>query len=384
MAGLGTYRRRGKTSWELRFDAPRDEPGSRKRRHVTVRGDKAAAEKKLTELLRERDTGSAIDPSKTTLGQYLDQWVDEIEVEPTTRQRYRQLIANQITPHIGSAILQELSAASIKGWHKTLRDCGRKQRKAGEEKPRPLADRTILHAHRCLGTALKEAKILKLIAANPVADYRQPKVKTAKRIEVFKEPRAVLEKLSGHELNPIASLAFATGARRGELLALRWTDCDLGRGVVKIERSLEELADGSLRFKAPKTEAGVRDITIPPPTVAMLREHHTAQLRQRMLLGLGKPDADALVFPGIDGGPMSPDRLSWRWRNTCRTLGLPRASFHAWRHTHASALIAAKEDVVTVSRRLGHSKPSVTLDTYSHFFAKDDSSAALAIGRLLG
>jgi hypothetical protein len=72
MPGLGTYRRRGRQSWELRFDAPRDEPGKRKRRHVTVRGDKAAAEKKLTELLRERDTGSAIDPSKTTLGQYLD------------------------------------------------------------------------------------------------------------------------------------------------------------------------------------------------------------------------------------------------------------------------------------------------------------------------
>jgi integrase len=387
MAGLGSIRRRGKRSFEIRFDVARDEPGQRKRRHITVRGeDVKDAQEKLVALLRERDTGSAIDPSKTTLGQYLDTWLVEIQVEPTTLQRYRQLVDNQIKPHLGSAILQDLKPAAVKAWHKALRENGRKQRKKGEETPRPLADRTILHAHRCLANALGDALEVRLIASNPAADISQPKVRVKKDIEILKagEPRLVLEKLAGHELYSVSALALATGMRRGELLALRWTDIDMDRGVVKVERSLEELADGSLRFKPPKTESGKRSISIPPTTVDMLRVHRKNQLEQRMALGLGKPPADALVFPGLDGEPMSPDRLSWRWRNTCKTLGLPRVSFHALRHTHASALIAAKEDIVAISRRLGHSKPSVTMDVYGHLYERDDSSAALAIARILG
>ena len=386
MGGLGTLRKRGRRSFEIRIDVARDEKGKRKRRHVTFLGEREDAQKKLVELLRERDTGSTIDPSKTTLGQYLDTWLSEIQVEPTTLQRYRQLADNQIKPFIGGTILQELTTAGVKAWHKTLREKGRKQRRKDEETPRPLADRTILHAHRCLANALGDALEIRLIASNPAADVSQPKVRNKKAIEILKagEPRMILEKLAGHELYSVSALALATGMRRGELLALRWTDINMDRGIVRVERSLEELADGSLRFKPPKTESGTRSITIPPATVEMLRQHRKMQLEQRMLLGLGKPAADALVFPGIDGEPMSPDRLSWRWRNTCRSLGLPRVSFHALRHTHASALIAAKEDIVAISRRLGHSKPSVTMDVYGHLYERDDSSAALAIARILG
>jgi integrase len=212
-------------------------------------------------------------------------------VEPTTLQRYRQLVDNQIKPHLGGVILQELTTAAVRGWHKTLRERGRIQRRKGEETPRPLADRTVLHAHRCLANALGEALEIRLIGSNPAAAVSQPKVKKKKAIEILKagEPRMVLEKLAGHELYAVTALGLATGARRGELLALRWTDIDLDRGIISIERSLEELADGSLRFKAPKTESGVRSITVPASTVQMLREHRKAQLEQRLALGLGKP-----------------------------------------------------------------------------------------------
>jgi integrase len=392
MSGLGSIRRRGKRSFEVRFDVAREEPGRRKRRHVTVRGeDVKDAQEKLVALLRERDTGSAIDPSKTTLGQYLDAWLDEIQVEPKTLERYRQLVTHQIKPHLGSVILQELKPAAVKSWQKTLRERGGVQRRKGEdgkpiEEPRPLADRTCLHAHRTLAKALKDAKAVQLIASNPAADIPQPKVRVKKRIEILTagQPRQVLDALAGHELYSVAALALATGMRRGELLALRWADCDLDKGAVRVERSLEELQDGSLRFKPPKTKAGERTIAIPAMTVQMLREHRVGQLKQRMQLGLGKEPADALVFPALDGSPMSPDRLSWRWRNTCKSLGLPRVGFHALRHTHASALIAAKEDVVKISRRLGHGSPTVTLNVYAHLFETDDSSAALAIARVLG
>jgi integrase len=377
--GRGHIRRRGRDSWEVRYAAPAEPGGKRKTRTLTVRGKREDADKKLTEALRERDTGSSVDPSKTTLGQYLDRWLGELQVEPKTRERYTGLVEAQVKPHLGSVVLQELTTAAVKTWHKTLRE-------RGGFKGKPLADRTVLHAHRVLANALGDAKECRLISSNPASDVSQPKVRKKKPMEILKdgEPRQVLEKLAGHELHAVSTLALASGMRRGELLALRWTDVDLDRATVRVERSLEELKDGSLRFKDPKTEAGRRTISLPASTVQVLREHRRKQLEQRLQLGLGKPPADALVFPGLDGEPMSPDRLSWRWRNTCKSLSLPRVNFHALRHTHASALIAAKEDIVKISRRLGHSSPTVTLSVYAHLFEHDDTSAALAIARVLG
>ena len=93
--------------------------------------------------------------------------------------------------------------------------------------------------------------------------------------------------------------------------------------------------------------------------------------------------ASDLVFATIDGNPMSPDNLSRDWIRISRQKGLPKVSFHALRHSHASALIASGLDVLTVSRRLGHGSPVVTLNTYSHLFAKMDTAAAAAIDRVL-
>jgi integrase len=130
----------------------------------------------------------------------------------------------------------------------------------------------------------------------------------------------------------------------------------MDRATVRIERSLEETREG-LRFKTPKTANGKRTISLPANAVAMLREHRRKLLETRMAPGLGKPNADALLFGEVDGSPRRPDQLSWLWRSACKSLKLPMVSFHALRHTHASALIAAGLDVVLISRRLGHGSP---------------------------
>ena len=87
-----------------------------------------------------------------------------------------------------------------------------------------------------------------------------------------------------------------------------------------------------------------------------------------MALGLGRPDGDTLLFGELNGSPWRPDQLSWLWRSACKSLRLPMVSFHTLRHAHASALIAAKLDIVQISRRLGHQDPTVTLRTYAHLF----------------
>ena len=118
--------------------------------------------------------------------------------------------------------------------------------------------------------------------------------------------------------------------------------------------------------------------------MAVLREHKVRQLELRMQLGLGKPDAEALVFPAIDGSPADPDGVTKAWARAMSDLELPRVTLHALRHTHASALIASGVDIVQISRRLGHANPSVTLTVYAHLFSQDDNASALAIARILG
>ena len=191
---------------------------------------------------------------------------------------------------------------------------------------------------------------------------------------------AVLDSLRGHSLHPIVSLALATGLRRGELLALEWSDIDLDRGVLRVERSVEETKAG-LRVKPPKTKRGRRNIGLPADTVAMLREHRKAQMELRLALGQG--GQPVLVFSTIEGGHLKPNGISRSWRQTCKARKLPRVQFHALRHTHASTLIRAGVDVLTISRRLGHSSASMTLDVYGHLMEGADDAAVKAIEGML-
>jgi integrase len=152
---------------------------------------------------------------------------------------------------------------------------------------------------------------------------------------------------------------------------------------VRVECSLEETA-ARLRIKPPKTRQGLRTISLPKSTVETLRDHHRCQLEQRLSLGLGRPGSEDWVFQAPDGSPCPPDKLSRDWGNVVRDRKLPRVMFHALRHSHASALIAAGVDIVTVSRRLGHGSPAITLGVYAHLFDRTDALAAQAIERALG
>jgi integrase len=162
--------------------------------------------------------------------------------------------------------------------------------------------------------------------------------------------------------------------RRGEILALRWKDVELDRSRLRVEQSIEQTRAG-LRIKAPKTKFGRRTITLPPFLVSDLRAHWKAQQEQRLALGLGKAPAEALVFANADGLPRRPDGLTMEWGRARKALGL-KVSLHAFRHTHASALIASGMDILTISRRLGHSSPTITLSVYGHLFSNTDDRAA--------
>jgi integrase len=378
----GSITRRGLRSWRLKFDV--EPKNGRQTRYVTVKGKRQDAEKELTRLLRQADAGTLIEPNKVTVAEYLRAWlgralaVGEFLAPPVgltlkTAERYRELAEGQIIPHLGAITLQKLRPAKVAEWHADLL-------KSGSKTGNSLSARTVGHAHRLLHRALERAVETEVLSRNVAAAVSPPKVESSE-VEILdaEQIAATLQRLEGHPLYPIVVLDLASGLRRGELLALRLlVDVDLDGALLHVQRSLEETRSG-MRFKVPKTAHGRRTVSLPPSAVAVLREHRRQLLETRLALGLGKPDEQTLLFSQPDGSPIPPNRLTRRWQDACKSLGLPRVSFHGLRHTHASALIAAGLDVVAVSRRLGHASPNVTLSIYAHLFKKDDSGAAMAI-----
>src|SRR5262249_18018951 len=173
----------------------------------------------------------------------------------------------------------------------------------------------------------------------------------------------------------MAITALFTGMRLGEVLALRWNRVDLDSKTIQVREALEQTKLLGVRFKPPKSKAGRRDVTLPDILVDTLREHRKAVLELRMQVGAGKLPDDALLFSDIDGKPLSLIAVSIAWGHFAARIGIPEVTFHALRHTHASQLIDAGVDIVTISKRLGHAKSDITLRTYAHLFRNDDSKA---------
>ena len=384
----GSIVRRGRNSWRLKFDVG-TENGQRETRYQTVKGRRQDAERELTKLIASLDAGTLVEPSKITVREYLGSWLDGPPDRPNqdqpyhppglagkTVERYRQLAVQQIYPHIGATALQKLRPKQVEDWHATLLA-------AGGKGGRPLSAQTVLSAHRLLHRALARAVASETVSRNVASAISPPKVGD-REIESLTadEIGAVLAALEGHPLQPIVVMALSTGARRGEILALRGADIDLDAATVRIERSLEQTRAG-LKFKAPKTKHGRRVITLPPIAVQMLRTHRRRQLELRMALGQGKPEPDTLLFSTANGTPIPPNDLSRDWARFVKARKLPAVSFHGLRHSHVSALIAAKTDILTVSRRIGHASPAVTLAVYSHLFKNTDKDAANAIEAVL-
>jgi len=275
-------------------------------------------------------------------------------------------------------VLQKLRPLHVEEWHTALRTSGRADGKGG------IAARTIGHAHRVLSSALSDAAENELVLRNVMQSKSPPKVADEEVIIVKDVPAFIAElKASGRNLYVPAMVSLFTGMRRSEVLALRWSRVDLGKKTIQVREALEATKAHGIRFKPAKSKAGRRVITLPDILVDALRDYRKAQLEFRMKLGAGKLQDDDLLFADIDGAPLSPNAVSAAWSDYAKQIGMPEVTFHALRHTHASQLIDQGVDIVTISKRLGHAKPDITLRIYAHLFSLDDSKAAAAINAIL-
>jgi integrase len=259
----GHIQARGVGTWRLKFEVDRDPAtGKRRIRYVTVKGTKREAQAELTRLLAARDAGTAVEPDKITVGEYMRSWVTTAEaasISPKTAERYRQLIMHQITPHLGAVPLQKLKGSHIASWHATLlREGGR-----GKLSGAPLSARTVGHAHRLLHKALGDAVKRELLFRNPVGLISPPKVAAVEMtILDAGHIKTVLDAIQQTSIYPQVVVLLATGMRRGELTALQWGDIDFDGKKIRVERSIEKTTAG-LRVKGPKTAHGRRLIALP-------------------------------------------------------------------------------------------------------------------------
>ena len=371
----GHIQKRGKNSWRLKFDAGRDpDTGERDVQYHTFRGSKRDAQKKLAELIASVSTGTYVEPTKITVSAYvrerIDQWEAAGHITARTAEGYRYYLDNQIPMQIGGMPVQKLRPADVEKWHSTLLASGRADGKGGIE------PQTVLHAHRVLSKALKDA------ARNVAALQPPPKV-SGKKMVIVKDVHALSAALRNWRHGVVGQTALFTGMRRGEVLALRWGRVNLDDKVIQVREAREFTKAHGLRFKLPKTDAGTRDIRIPKILLEILRQYRKDQIEMRVRMGLGRLPDDALLFSEPDGRPISPNSFSSAWAHFATDAGLPGVTFHALRHTHVSQLIDKGVDIVTISNRLGHAKPDVTLRVYSHLFQKDDAKAAEAIDRAM-
>jgi integrase len=364
---MSHVRRRGKRSWEIKFDVGVDPvTGQRQTKYRSFRGTKREAEIEAARLVTAAAQSELVDASKLTVAEFLDRWERDWlagNVSAKTAETYAGHLLH-VRRRLGALPLQKLRpAALVELYAALLRDAN-------------LAPRTVGHIHRILHRALGHAVQWGIVRDNVSEVVDPPRVPSAE-IDILSadDLHALLAKLRGRSIYPIAALALATGMRRGELLALRWKDVDFERALLRVEQALEQTKRHGIVFKCPKTKHGRRTISLPPSTIAELRTHRKARQEQRLALGMGKSSPEDLVFSAWDGAVRSPNALTKEWSVAVRALGLS-ATFHSLRHTHASHLIANGLDVVTISRRLGHGSPAITLAVYAHLFPNTDRRAA--------
>jgi integrase len=195
----------------------------------------------------------------------VNQWESAGDISARTAERYRYLVENQIAPHIGAKLLQKLRPLDIEEWHTVLRTKGRSDGKAG------ITARTIGHAHRVLSKALSDALTNELVTKNVASAKPAPKVPDEEMVIVQDVPAFVANLGQSERLRIPAMVALFTGMRLGEVLALRWAYVNLDKAVIHVREALEYTKAHGIRFKAPKSKAGRRDITLPEILVDALR-----------------------------------------------------------------------------------------------------------------
>jgi integrase len=365
-------------SWTAVYDEPSPD-GKRRQRSKGGFPTQKAAQRFLTDQLSRIGGGTYVEPARTTVGDWCEQWLDvqSSRLRPSTWESYRDVLRGRVVPELGHIPLQSLTAAQIDRLYAHLLSRGRSDGRGG------LSARSVRYTHTILRRALSDAMRKSLLVRNPTDAADPPSASEAKaptmRTWDASEVTRFLEHVAGDRLAAAWRLAASTGMRRGEVLGLHWRDLDLDAGRATVVQTLVAGA-GSPRLSKPKSGRG-RSIALDAGTVRALRAHRKAQAGEQLALGPAYDD-HGLVFAREDGVPLRPRTFSRSFARHARGVGLPVIRLHDLRHTWATLALSQGVHPKVVQERLGHASVAITLDIYSHAVPAMQEDAAERVAAL--
>ena len=372
-SGDGMVRKREDGRWEGRIVVGHKQNGEPIFRYVLAKTQKELLDKLHRDLEAFQDVELTED-SRMTLGEWLDRWMEDYgaaTLRPNTLRSYEQFIRCYIKPYLGDKIVSRVTRMDIQKLYRKLKHEGRVREHP--EHGHELSDTMVLRIHAMLHRCLKDAEAAHVIARNPTdgavvpkASYKPKQILTKEQMETF---------LAAVERNEIWRDFFytelTTGLRRGELLALQWTDLDVENRTLAVTKQVNRI-NGELVVSPPKTRNSVRTLALPQQAVDLLIAEHQKHPRNPYL------------FPSPKTGTMyDPDAFRRTHDKILKAIGAEHIRFHDLRHTFATLSLKSGVDVKTLSGALGHYSAGFTLNTYTHATAQMKQDAANTIGGVI-
>lgn len=388
---------------------------------LTPRKQRKAAEEEARRLEERIQSGAATEGRKITLKEFTDRWFTEYaenQLQPGTVEKYKREMEQKVFPALGHLKLTELRPMNLNSFFAAMTKDGARL----DGKPGGYSKGSIVKTRNVLSSILRTAAEWGLIDENPLDKVRTKAEAAADKVKFFTLEQAntfleYIEKpycvtIKGHkrtddtgkpyavgdyetkkeipeQLRVLFNLAIFAGLRKGELLALEWSDIDFESDTVSITKSVTVVA-GKQLTKAPKTKTSVRKVTIPHSLTQRIKQMKTDRTRYRLSLGDYWQGGNWLFIQdnGLQMNYSTPyqalhDTLMRYNEDKKPENQLPMIPLHGLRHTSATLLIASHQDIRTVSSRLGHAQASTTMNIYVHALQETDKKAADALENML-
>ena len=365
------FQKRG-NKWSYRYSVK--DPITKRMKQVRISGFRTKEEAKADRIRREYEAkeGKYVSKSKETISDLLNAWFknrqDLREGKFATLNNYRQMLDFYILPKLGAIPIQDITS-------ETLEDFFRELVKAGGKKNRPLSHSTYRACVNVLSMGLNYAVSKKKLAFNPIVNVKRLKGRTKPIIAYsMQEIKLLLDNLSTYRLYAFFYLACHTGARRGELVALRWSDLNFNNQTLSINKTRGKSSGIDYEEDTTKNENGMRSIELSSDTVEILKAHKERQNLEQMVFGNAWQDT-GYIFTKEDGSPIDPTRPYFIFKRALQELNLRNEPLHVLRHTHITELLRSGISPHIVAFRVGDTVPTI-LETYASVIALDDRLSA--------
>lgn len=342
----------------------------------TFQGTKRAAERELARLISDVDDGRH-EGTTAELGSLVDRWIEHLEAigrAPSTIREYRRLIVKEIKPAIGSTRLDRLKSSDLDRLYAEWLRSG-------------LAPNTVHHRHSLLAAALQQGVKWGWLRDNPARRASPPPLRPPEAaVPTLEQVQALISaaEASNPDLATFLALAAVTGARRGELCALQWSDVDVNRSVVRFRQSLDwPRGTAAWTLKPTKTHQ-TRLVSLDELALAIIEQHRRRSQDRCDAAGCELLETGFVFSSDVAGEvPLRPDTATQAVGRLCRSLGMAEIHLHSLRHWMVTTSLIGGTDVRTVAGRAGHRDASMTLQVYAHAIEQSDRETAARLGRVL-